>query len=117
MDHTKARLRVEGLEDRTTPSVSYPEALTIMNGSGYTAAEVHELYVTLNDPRTTAEVKYIASHFQNVAEASQINQAMLADFQNTVVASLPSNPNLTGLMNQVDTAMRQEKLNAFYAGW
>ena len=117
MDHLKTRLRVEGLEDRTTPAVSYQEALTIMNSVPATAAEVSELYVTLNDPRTTAEMKFIATRFQNMAAASQINQAMLADFQTTLVSALPANPGLSGLLNQVGTAMKQEQLNAFYAGW
>jgi hypothetical protein len=119
MNQSKFRPTVERLDDRQVPSVSPAQVVAAYTDTEQTAQELEKFASTVGEPRTTAEISYIASQYPLISTQSQSDEAVLSEFAGDYKAALAQNPSLVPYYGKfaggIGYAVYQALLNADYA--
>ena len=94
MDQSKFRPTVERLDDRQVPSVSPAQVVAAYTDTEQIAHELEKFAPTVGEPRTTAEISYIATQYPLLSTQSQSDEAVLSEFAGDYQAALAQNPSL-----------------------
>ncbi len=119
MNQSKFRPTVERLDDRQVPSVSPAQVVAAYTDTEQTAQELEKFASTVGEPRTTAEISYIASQYPLISTQSQADEAVLSEFAGDFRTELAQNPSLVPYYGKfaggIGYAVYQALLNADYA--
>jgi hypothetical protein len=119
MDSLTFRPSLEGMEDRTVPSVSPAAATAAYVDTMNTADYLLDLTATLGRPRTTQTIQFLAARLPQFADQSRADAATLAGYLADLQGQIAANPALAGVLNPiaggVGAAAYQATINAAYA--
>lgn len=119
MENRNFRPTVDGLEDRTIPSVTPTQVVAAYVGTQTATHELQDLTRTLKEGRTTSEIHFLATHLRQVSQASQADVGILADFLHSLQLQIAANPAQAGLLTHyagsIGYAEYQAAINAAYA--
>lgn len=119
MENRNFRPTVDGLEDRSIPSVTPTQVVAAYVGTQTATDELQDLTRTLAQGRTTREIQFLATHLRQVSEASKADAGILADHLHSLQIQIAANPALAGQLSQytggIGFAEYQATVNAAYA--
>lgn len=118
MENLNFRLQLDGLEDRTIPSVTPSMVITAYVHQNAVKDELKQVIADINDAKTSQTISFLATHLRERANSSQADFKILATYLHDLQVQIAANPGdakIIGYAGQIAMAEYQASINAAYA--
>ncbi|MDB5307612.1 MAG: Peptidyl-prolyl cis-trans isomerase [Gemmataceae bacterium] len=116
MESLRFRPLLDCLEDKCLLSVSASQVFAAFSDAAFTTTAMREVASNLGEPRTTGEVRALATYLRQLGDISRADAPVLAEFHSALMVQISANPSLATTMGPYVNSMDLARLEAIVNG-